>query len=174
MGEVWRVFQLILSTQRPQRRRATVLNDKLRAVPDNSGEMPAGIKDNFASSPTHGRAGPWHPAASGFPVRVKMLLHGILQRTNTPLQKEGTVRMQHREVGFTARKHAPSAQTPASSNTASSSTCAPRATCSFVEYSFELCVIPATLGTNSIALGTSGAISTESCPAAAIISRVDN
>ncbi len=51
----------------------STLNDELRAAPDNSDEMPAGIKDNFASSPPHGRAGPWHPADSASPVRVKML-----------------------------------------------------------------------------------------------------
>ena len=35
--------------------------------------MPAGIKDNSASSPPHGRVGPWHSADSAFPVRMKML-----------------------------------------------------------------------------------------------------
>jgi hypothetical protein len=50
----------------------------------------------------------------------------------------------------------------------------PRARCSFVEYSLGLCVIPSTLGTNNIALGHNAATSTESWPAAAIISRVEN
>jgi hypothetical protein len=61
---------------------------------------------------------------------------------------------------------------PASSSTASSSTCAPCARCSGAVYSRGLCVIPSRLGTNSIALGHSAAISTESCPAAAMMSRV--
>ena len=51
----------------------SALNDELRAAPDNNDEMPAGIEDNFASSPSLGMAGPWHPADSAFPVRVKML-----------------------------------------------------------------------------------------------------
>ena len=51
----------------------SALNDELRAAPDNSDELPAGIKDNFASSPPHGRAGAWHSAYSPVPVRVKML-----------------------------------------------------------------------------------------------------
>ena len=51
----------------------SALNDKPRAASDNSDEMPAGIEDNFASSPSLGMAGPWHPADSAFPVRVKML-----------------------------------------------------------------------------------------------------
>ncbi len=49
---------------------------------------------------------------------------------------------------------------PAKATTASSNTCAPQASCSGVEYSRGLWVIPPTLGTNSIALGQSGATST--------------
>ena len=33
----------------------SALNDELRAAPDDSDEMPAGIKDNSASAPSHGR-----------------------------------------------------------------------------------------------------------------------
>ena len=34
----------------------SALNDELRAAPDNSDELAAGIEDNFASLPPHGRA----------------------------------------------------------------------------------------------------------------------
>ena len=55
--------------------------------------------------------------------------------------------------------------------TASSSTCAPAASCSGEVYSAGLWVMPPRLGTNSIALGHSGATSTLSCPAEATMSR---
>ncbi len=75
----------------------SVLNDKLRAAPDNSNETPAGIKDNFASSPPHGRA--MAPADPAFPVRVKMLheqdiLAWSAQQANLPRRsgRDGTGR----------------------------------------------------------------------------------